>query len=454
MALALAFSASAAYAELPQQLYMIGDATVAEWDCDNPLELTKESDTKFTITTNLFVGEFKFPWVKGGAMWSSKTYMPMNNGAEVGTAGLSADNREFYLSPNGQPDEKWKVTTAGRYQITLNLENSGEFGTIDVKYLGECANMIYMLGSAVGKWDSTGGKALIEEGDGKYVWEGTIGYSDEDKCLKFCETRGNWDQVTFFVPDHVDYNGNVLKIAPGTYDYMESTEYVNNQGGNLKDWFWGVEEGKTGKYRVTVDTNTKKMSLDLIELYAFDKDNVNELYMLGLAAESFNSEEPLAMTALGDGRFSWKGTLNYNTNDGDDNHANKQFKFCTPKGAWNQVYYLVPLAATADGYIEKVGEGTYPLKDCTWLYGQQGVDAFFGVNEGVDEEYTVTVDTRAMNVTLSKSISTNAIEGIETSRATAEAVYTLQGVRVYGDNCPAGLYLVKYSDGSVRKIRK
>ena len=63
----------------------------------------------------------------------------------------------------------------------------------------------------------------------------------------------------------------------------------------------------------------------------------------------------------------------------------------------------MPSLATADGYIEVIGEGTYPMKKCTWADGQTGVDAFWGIPERADGTYLITVDTEAMTVTLTRT---------------------------------------------------
>ncbi len=404
----LTAAVSATAQELPENLYLIGDATAAGWNCNAPEQMEKVNAYEFTYTGNFTKGEFKLPWVVGGDMWGSNTYMPLEAGEKVTKNGLTGS--ECYLTHNGQPDQKWVVEDAGVYKLTFKIDAADtNFGTLDAQYIGELPKCIYMLGVATDRWDSNSGTPVYEK-DGKYVWIGALNYYNEDKLVKFSLTQGDWDKVTFAVPTEVNLNGNVLQVEPGTYPYAESAE---TEPGALKDWFWGVKEGKSGDYEIIVDTDAKTVTFNLIKSYAFDKDNITELYMLGLAAESFDSNHPLPMTSLGNGKFSWTGTLDYATSDGDENHANKQFKFVTPTGDWNKVYYLVPTAAEADGFIEEVEPGSYPVKMTTWTEGRSGVDAFFGMKPDTKGIYTITVDVP--NLTFNLVSGASGVNEIKTA---------------------------------------
>lgn len=464
--------AQAADAVLPENLYLIGSATSAGWNCDAPLQMEKVNDYEFTYTGALTKGEFKFPWVVGGAMWSSETYMAMENGEKVGKSGLAAS--EVYLTHNGQPDSKWVVEDEGRYKLTLSIDRTDPaFGTLKAEYLGELPKAIYMLGNACGQWNAPDATPIYET-DGKFVWTGDLLYYGEDKLFKFVLSRGDWDKVTFLVPTEVNHpaegDKNVLQIDPGTYGWQESAE---TEPGALKDWFWGIKEGKSGKYEITVDLEAKTFTLKLLKSYAFDKDNTAELYMLGLGAESFDSNHPLPMTSKGNGKFSWTGDLDYATTDDNPNNVNKQFKFCTSRGDWNKVYYLVPAGADKDGFIQVAGPGTYPVAMTTWTDGKTGVDAFFGLEENKKGKYTVTVDVPQMTMTLAEgegsavteiadgqavvSVSGNAV--VLAGKA-AGVVYDMTGRTVAavseGTNdlsmLPAGVYIVRVGENSVKFI--
>lgn len=455
--------------ELPETLYLIGDATCAGWNNNYPEQMVKVSDTEFTYTGIFKKGEFKLPWVKGDGMWGSNTFMPLENGQKVTGTGLR--NSESYLTHNGQPDQKWYVEDPGVYKLTFRIDiTDTNFGTLDAEP-AELPNSIFMLGAATERWYSDS-PTVVPGADGKYTWTGPLNFYGEDKMVKFALSYGDWDKITFLVPTETNLNGNVLQVDPGTYSYQESAE---TEPGALKDWFWGIRECKSGEYEITVDTNAKTVSFRLLKSYAFDQNNTTELYMLGLAADSFDSEHPLPMTALGNGKFSWSGNLDFATADGDDNHANKQFKFVTPTGPWNKVYYLVPTGAEADGYIQEVTPGTYPVKMSTWTEGRSGVDAFFGVTSGTKGIYTVIVDVP--NMSFDFIAGNSGVEEIEATAfkavlsgsvltiAGAEgevAVYDIAGrkllVAANGSNdaslLAAGIYVVSDGRNTVKLIKK
>lgn len=444
--IAVVASASANAYDMPENLYLVGDATPSDWKQDSPVPMVKENDNTFTWEGNLYnTGSEQALKFLGQKDWGPVAIYAETQGKEITTD----PNQEFKVVYGGD-DNKWKVQTAGYYKLTLTLNPSNpesDAGTLTVNYLGESKPEIYMLGMVPNRWGDSSEGIAIYGSDGVYTWTGDIYYYGDDKQLKFSLTKGSWNAVTYLVPTEVNYNGNVLQIEPGTYPYQESSE----DNGGLKDWFWGIKEGQSGQYKVSVNTNDKTITLELLKSYAFDKDNLTELYMLGLGAKSFDSNNPLPMTALGNGKFSWTGTLDYATTDGDENHANKQFKFVTPTGDWNKVYYLVPTGAEADGYIQAVEPGTYPVKMTTWTEGRNGVDAFFGLKPNDKGTYTITMDVPNMTFAISKDTSVGVAE-IEAAEAdAAEEIFDLNGRKVSREGIAAGVYIVRKA-GTAKKV--
>lgn len=443
LATAAILTAGAAVAAVPETVYMIGSATSANWDTGKAVEMTKDGNT-FTFEGVLYGnGELKFLTEK---KFECFTFYAEKANSPITTAGIENQTVSYR---NGGDDNKWVVKTTGTYKVTLVVAEDPEKdgGTLTVSYLGEPLSEIYMLGAAVDRWDSNNGTPISGK-DGIYTWTGDLNYDKDDKLVKIAFSKGNWDAITFGVPTEVNYNGNVLQVEPGTYNYMESAE---TEPGALKDWFWGVPEGKSGNYEITIDTNEKTISFKLLKSYAFDQDNVTELYMLGLAVNRFESNNPMPMTAKEgeNGVFTWTGHLDYNTNDGDANHANKQFKFVTPTGDWDKVFYLVPTGAEADGYIQEVTPGTYDLKMTTWTDGRSGVDAFFGLKEKESGNYTITVNVPEMKFEISKNVS-DGVEAIAADNAD-EVMYDLNGRVVARQNAAAGIYVVR-KNGKASKV--
>ncbi|GAO45457.1 SusF/SusE family outer membrane protein [Flavihumibacter petaseus] len=95
------------------QIWMVGDATPAGWNIDNPTPLVADATNPyvFTYTGPLTAGEFKFPLGTGN--WGGDYFMPVKNHQD-----LSVNQMKFVAK--GDPDYKWQVTTPGNYKIVIN----------------------------------------------------------------------------------------------------------------------------------------------------------------------------------------------------------------------------------------------------------------------------------------------------------------------------------------------
>lgn len=432
-------------AQIPETLFMVGSASPAGWNITDPTPMTAQGNGVFVYNGPLYTGEMKCPVTNGkGTLnpnndWEREYYMPVTSGTEIGKNGVA--NPTIYLSATGTPDDKWNVTAEGIYSLTIDTKAL----TISAEYKGEippAPEECFMLGAATDRWDSNDPATMTDLGDGKYEWTGNLSYSAEDKLFKFCTTKGAWDKVNFLVPAEVNYNGNVMQIAEGTYSLQKCSEGA----GTLKDWFFGLtSESLNGRYTVTVDTKALTVTVAAAEV---EKPNYDHLYMLGLVAGSFDSEKPLEMKKVGDGVFTWTGTLSYDTADDDNNHFNKQFKFCNKIAPWNEEVYLTPaVVEDATSYLE-IEKGTYDLLASSEMWGNLK-DWFFGLKDTFEDgSYAITVDTNTMKLTLSDDA---AVEDIATDSAsrTVTGVYNLQGQRVASPK--GGMFIVRYSDGTAVK---
>lgn len=95
------------------QLWIVGDATPNGWNIDSPNEMQVAADNPyvFTYTAPLSAGEFKFPVATGD--WGTDYFMPAVNHPPL-------ESTDVRFIPGGQPDNKWQITEAGTYAITLN----------------------------------------------------------------------------------------------------------------------------------------------------------------------------------------------------------------------------------------------------------------------------------------------------------------------------------------------
>jgi hypothetical protein len=98
-----------------EKVYIIGDASPAAWTIANAIPMTKSADANvFTWTGPLTAGEIKFPTALS---FSSDTFA-------AATVAQSVSNNKAQLSASGNPDVKWKLTSAeaGNYKITVNTK--------------------------------------------------------------------------------------------------------------------------------------------------------------------------------------------------------------------------------------------------------------------------------------------------------------------------------------------
>lgn len=108
-------------------IYMVGDATPAGWDINNPTPMVANGNIH-TFEGVLNVGEMKFPTKFA---WDSPTYMPTENGTVINKSGIA--DTSVSLMPEGNPDNKWKVEEKGNYKLTLDTEAM----TLNVEWLGD-----------------------------------------------------------------------------------------------------------------------------------------------------------------------------------------------------------------------------------------------------------------------------------------------------------------------------
>lgn len=94
-------------------LGMVGDATPAGWNIDNPTPMVKDANNPYLFTYNgpLSAGEFKIPGATGN--WGADFFMPVVNHPDLGSHLVK-------FVPGGNPDYKWQITSAGNYMITFN----------------------------------------------------------------------------------------------------------------------------------------------------------------------------------------------------------------------------------------------------------------------------------------------------------------------------------------------
>ncbi len=112
------FSRDEDFDKLPyKQIWLCGDATPGGWDTPFSEQFSYDTEARngsFVWTGYLAAGEIKFP-LNPSSYEGAFFIAP-----EAGTP-ISAEPTSVVYTANNQPDQKWQVTAAGKYKITINV---------------------------------------------------------------------------------------------------------------------------------------------------------------------------------------------------------------------------------------------------------------------------------------------------------------------------------------------
>lgn len=213
--------------------------------------------------------------------------------------------------------------------------------------------MVYMLGGAPGKWDSSDPMPMETTADQDvFTYEIDLVRSAENKLLKFCLSVDSWDKTKFLLPETV--------IEGESYTYLKEGENrLRITQAKLKDaatgemtvddHFFGLDKGTSGKYRIEV--NPIKLTLTATKLSSIEEPEFREweegrVYMVGDAAPAgWDINQPTIMEKSGD----------VHTFEGEIKAG--ELKFPT-KYSWEGPTYMAPdengTEITSAGYTGKV----------------------------------------------------------------------------------------------------
>ena len=217
-------------------LYMIGDATAGGWSLDNATEITTEVENLYVWEGTLIEGTFKASFIKD---FGAEFYRPTTDGIEVSKSGVASN--AMMLSTD--PDNKWKVTDAGKYRLTFNTADM----TFDAVYLEEVETIapLYMIGEATaGGWslDNATEFTPSTEVTGEYTWTGKL----KQGTFKACSIKDF--SAPFYRPSSPDCEVSANGVAANDMVYTTSPD----------DQWKVVTEGT---YRLTL--NIKSMTIDV-----------------------------------------------------------------------------------------------------------------------------------------------------------------------------------------------
>lgn len=351
-------------------LYMVGDATPNGWSIDNPTPLipSDEDNLVFSWEGPLNKGELKLCLVPGS--WDVAFIRPETDQTEINRNGISGASFQMHA---GDPDEKWRVTEAGYYNLTFDLRNWNMESTFireadPIEIIPIAADSLYIVGDASPKgWNIDEPIALEKQGEYTFIYSGAL-YAGE---LKACTTAGSWD-VPFVRP-----LSNGVEISP---DGIEDNEFIYTESPDNK---WVVTE--SGNYTLTFDLENWTIEVSYEGELVFDTDPIdtNTLYIIGDATPggwSMGDLTALQQDATNPYIFTWQGTLTTGEfkacTERDDNFS---CPFIMPEGGENVDIPKEGLAATPFVYRPDI--------DCKWVVTEAAeYSLLFDL-----EHYTLTV---------------------------------------------------------------
>ncbi|MGM9842261.1 MAG: SusF/SusE family outer membrane protein [Candidatus Limisoma sp.] len=279
-------------------LYMVGDATPNGWSIDNPtpLEASADDPLVFSWEGSLYTGEIKLCLTTGS--WDAPFIRPENNGTSISKTNIT--DQKFIMHA-GDPDNKWRVTEAGKYRLTFDLRN----WTMSTEYLGEndapvidpiVADAVYMLGDATPNgWDNNNPTELVKKSQYIFEYEGELHAGEMKACLE----KGSWD-VPFIRPTAADCKINKSGV--------ESGDFVFTTGPDNK---WRVEEA--GIYRLTFDLEHWTIEAVFVAEVETSTDAIETetLFMIGDATPGGWSMDDASQFTRSSNKyiFTWEGEL-------------------------------------------------------------------------------------------------------------------------------------------------
>lgn len=233
-------------------LWLLGDACEAGWNIPYMPEFTENGSIR-TWRGTLLKGELKFALEINDTWDFNIPYlMPQENGSEL------KDGTIQFVPANSITDNKWKVSRAGDYSITVDISAmTVKFdlnSPLDLKWDG-----IWMVGDATeGGWWSDPFKISLNYDfrnsfkghSGVFFFEGPLTEGE----FKFPLEERHFE-VPYLMPEIVDGNG--LATLPGNGESCR-IEFVDRGGYDHK---WKVTSDRAGSYRLVLDTEEMTMTV-------------------------------------------------------------------------------------------------------------------------------------------------------------------------------------------------
>lgn len=232
-----------------ETLYLLGQAGTG-WSIADALPFKKMADHKFVYAGELKTGSFKLMATNTGGFDTEDKdwfYAPANDTA-IGEAGVATD--DVVAGNHKSPDNKWKVTKAGNYVLTIDMNTH----KISAEFVGETASSITtaearLVGDATPTgWDITGSvMTKASSSPLEFTWQGKLKVGEFKVAITSTNNdfSGDWLQAptaNTTVNEAGIANGNVVK------------------GGDDNKW----KVTTAGTYKITINFSTRKINISYV----------------------------------------------------------------------------------------------------------------------------------------------------------------------------------------------
>ena len=389
------------------------------------IEMTQDGTT-FTYTGEAQKGSFRFLANGNSNCISAAAESTVNIPAE----GITDAPAKY--GPNNDDNGariNWNLEAEGNYTFIVKALDSANISLTVVNNASTepeqpetpAIESIAIYGNAFGGFSKENQVELAKDGT-------TFTYTADIPAGTFRFVTNDNKSITADAASTLAISVDGLENASAKYG-LEGSDRVN----------WNLRYA--GNYTITVnapDTENIKMSVKFNHPSA---ETFTEMYMIGTATAGGNKgEEATPMVKQDNGTFTFDGELKTN------NDKTRFIKFISAQsGSSNNLMLYDPESPL----IEAAGLDDAPMALAT--YDSQA--SSWRIDE--TSNYSVVVDPVKMTMSITKTGESSSVSDLETVNAEVSAVYSLQGVKVASaDNLPAGLYIVKYANGEIKKIKK
>ena len=215
-------------------LWLIGDATSGGWSLNAMTPMT-ESNTDpfvFTFSGSLGLGEFK---IATAADFNAPFYRPVTNDPDISATSVQLNA--------GNPDNKWKISDAGTYTITLNLRTNTITIVEQPKITSPPYSKLWLIGDATpGGWSLNAMTPMVQDGRNPFVFTYTGAFAAGEFKIATAADFG----APFYRPttNHPDLSATAVQVTAGDPDNK-----------------WQITSAQTGTYKLTLNTQANTITI-------------------------------------------------------------------------------------------------------------------------------------------------------------------------------------------------